>query len=188
MWPAVAVEEHATSVAACQIHRDGSDHPVPSQQLFCNSFRIFPVEGVDWSWAETDTRARTATTMSDEDARIPLLHGEERDDKPWRATSRARFGMMVAVAAVAGVAYGGMTSSFRTTLTSTGLPVDDRPTLYALLDHEPFAMQLKNLQCYKKMAKDAGMQLAVGPFVSSHFDSEMRLEDLVDNSEQDWRP
>ena len=125
--------------------------------------------------------------MSDEDARVPLLHGEERDDKPWRATSRARFGLMVAVAAVAGVAYGRMTSSFRTTLTSTGLPVDDRPTLYALLDHEPFAMQLKNLQCYKKMAKDAGMQLAVGPFVSSHFDSEMRLEDLVDNSEQDWR-
>ena len=125
--------------------------------------------------------------MSDEDARIPLLHGEERDDKPWRATRRARFGLMVAVAAVAGVAYGGMTGSFRTALTSAGLSVDDRPTLYALLDHEGFAMQLKNLQCYKKMAKDAGMQLAVGPFLSSHFDSEMHLEDLVDNSGQDWR-
>jgi hypothetical protein len=125
--------------------------------------------------------------MSDEDARIPLLHGEERDDQPWRATRRARFGLMVAVAAVAGVAYGGMTGSFRTALTSTGLSVDDRPTLYALLDHEGFAMQLKNLQCYKKMAKDAGMQLAVGPFLSSHFDSEMHLEDLVDNSGLDWR-
>ena len=92
---------------------------------------------------------------------------------------------MIAVAAVAGVAYGGMTSSFRTTLTSTGLPVDDRPTLYALLDHEPFALQLRTGAT--RNGKDAGMQLAVGPFVSSHFDSEMRLEDLVDNSEQDWR-
>ena len=56
-----------------------------------------------------------------------------------------------------------------------------------MLDQAPLADQLKHLQCYRKMAEDAGMQLAVGEYTSDHFEETVRLDDLVANEEQGWR-
>ena len=43
-------------------------------------------------------------------------------------------------------------------------------TLYALFDEEGLAMNLKLLQCYVKMGKELGMEVAVGPYRSKHYE------------------
>ena len=71
--------------------------------------------------------------------------------------------LLAGVGAVAGLALVGKVRGAPSVMSSLGF--DDgsgRPTLYAMLDQAPLADQLKHLQCYRKMAEDAGMQLAVG--------------------------
>ena len=132
--------------------------------------------------------------MSSEEARIPLLGGEGRDSTAsrfGRLSGPVRFALIFGVAAFAGVVYGSLQIPGETTeLVTQGLSGDDgsgRPTLYALLDHEGMSQQLKTLQCYKKMANEAGMQLAVGPLKSKHFATTVALDDLVANDEHAWR-
>ena len=124
----------------------------------------------------------------DAEARIPLLHGEGRDDaRPARAAQKSRVALLAGVGAVAGLALVGVRGA-PSVLSSLGF--DDgsgRPTLYAMLDQAPLADQLKHLQCYRKMAEDAGMQLAVGEYTSDHFEETVRLDDLVANEDQGWR-
>ena len=125
----------------------------------------------------------------DAEARIPLLHGEGRDDaRPARAAQKSRVALLAGVGAVAGLALVGKVRGAPSVMSSLGF--DDgsgRPTLYAMLDQAPLADQLKHLQCYRKMAEDAGMQLAVGEYTSDHFEETVRLDDLVANEEQGWR-
>ena len=125
----------------------------------------------------------------DAEARIPLLHGEGRDDaRPARAAQKSRVALLAGVGAVAGLALVGKVRGAPSVMSSLGF--DDgsgRPTLYAMLDQAPLADQLKHLQCYRKMAEDAGMQLAVGEYTSDHFEETVRLDDLVANEDQGWR-
>ena len=125
----------------------------------------------------------------DAEARIPLLHGEGRDDaRPARAAQKGCVAFLAGVGAVAGLALVGKVRGAPSVMSSLGF--DDgsgRPTLYAMLDQAPLADQLKHLQCYRKMAEDAGMQLAVGEYTSDHFEETVRLDDLVANEEQGWR-
>jgi len=125
----------------------------------------------------------------DAEARIPLLHGEGRDDaRPARAAQKSRVAFLAGVGAVAGLALVGKVRGAPSVMSSLGF--DDgsgRPTLYAMLDQAPLADQLKHLQCYRKMAEDADMQLAVGEYTSDHFEETVRLDDLVANEEQGWR-
>ena len=95
---------------------------------------------------------------------------------------------LAGVGAVAGLALVGKVRGAPSVMSSLGF--DDgsgRPTLYAMLDQAPLADQLKHLQCYRKMAEDADMQLAVGEYTSDHFEETVRLDDLVANEEQGWR-
>ena len=125
----------------------------------------------------------------DAEARIPLLHGEGRDDaRPARAAQKGCVAFLAGVGAVAGLALVGKVRGAPSVMSSLGF--DDgsgRPTLYAMLDQAPLADQLKHLQCYRKMAEDADMQLAVGEYTSDHFEETVRLDDLVANEEQGWR-
>ena len=124
----------------------------------------------------------------DAEARTPLLHGEGRDDaRSSRAAQKSRVALLAGVGAVAGLALVG---HVRAPFALSSLGIDDgsgRPTLYAMLDQAPLADQLKHLQCYRKMAEDAGMQLAVGEYTSDHFEETVRLDDLVANEGQGWR-
>ena len=138
------------------------------------------------------TRAVPSTPLTmasrDAEARIPLLHGKGRDDAlPARVAQKSRVALLAGVGAVAGLALVGVRGA-PSVLSSLGF--DDgsgRPTLYAMLDQAPLADQLKHLQCYRKMAEDADMQLAVGEYTSDHFEDTVRLDDLVANEGQGWR-
>ena len=79
----------------------------------------------------------------DAEARIPLLHGEGRDDaRPARAAQKSRVALLAGVGAVAGLALVGVRGA-PSVVSSLGF--DDgsgRPTLYAMLDQAPLACLL----------------------------------------------
>jgi hypothetical protein len=126
---------------------------------------------------------------------ISLLNGELRPDAV--AGQKTRASVLLGVASVAALALagvhhaGGAPSLITSSSPRLGLPGDDgtgRPTLYAMLDQQGLSEQLKHLQCYKKMATDANMQLAVGEYTSGNFQDSIFLDDVVQKDDNaGWR-
>lgn len=127
----------------------------------------------------------------DAESRIPLLNAEAPLREDVQIGLKTRGAVLLGVAGVAALAMAGMSNAGTTTMTTAlGLPGDDgsgRPTLYAMLDNSSLSDQLKHLQCYRKMANDAGMQLAVGEYTSEAFEDTIHLDDVVDKQTHGWR-
>ena len=128
-------------------------------------------------------------TAPDDDERIPLL-GKTKEkataDSPsssssssslWSSTRALSCAvvLVVVMSSVAGVGWGHFQRA------GAG------GTLYALFDTEGLAMSLKSLQCYVKMGEELGMEVAVGPYRSKHYEEGWIELDQMVKPGSGWR-
>ena len=132
-------------------------------------------------------------TAPDDDERIPLLEKTKEKataDSPsssssssfssslWSSTRALPCAgvLVVVMSLVAGVGWGHFQRG-----------VGARGTLYALFDTEGLAMALKSLQCYVKMGEELGMEVAVGPYRSTHYEEGWIELDQMVKPGSGWR-